>query len=165
MGVSGCGKSTIGALLAQRMQITFVEGDSLHTASNIAKMGRGKPLTDEDRSPWLMRIADCLRVHHARDCDLVIACSALKRSYRDIIRSSSTEPLFIHLHGSPDAIRERLQQRRGHFMSAGMLESQLEILEPPSPDEEAITFDISLPPNEIEEQIFSALNLGKQTPC
>jgi gluconokinase len=146
MGVAGSGKSVIGAALARALGVEFVEGDQYHSADNVERMSRGVPLTDEDRVEWLRSLAG--RIREARDAraGLVVACSALKRSYRDILRAGASDLCFVFLKGERALIAERLAGRRGHFMPPSLLESQLAILEEPSPDENAWVCDISRPP-------------------
>lgn len=134
MGVSGSGKSTIGAALATALHARFIDGDSLHPASNVAKMSAGTPLDDLDRAPWLAKVGECLQRASDRGTGLVVACSALKRSYRDAIRTQAPRTFFAHL----DVDRELLQRRmsgREHFMPVSLLDSQLAALEPLEPAE------------------------------
>ena len=152
MGVSGCGKSTVGALLAQLLRCEFLEGDSLHPARNVARMAAGVALTDDDRHDWLRALAQHLKTAHDANQALVVSCSALKRSYRDRLRSASASLAFVHLHGSPVLLAQRLAQRTGHYMPASLLASQLATLEAPAEDERAITLDASLAPESIAEQ-------------
>jgi gluconokinase len=150
MGVCGSGKSRIGAQLARELGVAFVEGDELHPPKNVERMAAGSPLTDDDRRGWLAAIAARLReAHHART-GLVVSCSALKRSYRDILRSGGDADVhFVYLAGSRALLVERMAQRRGHFMPASLLESQLATLEEPSPDEQAWVCDIRETPDTI----------------
>lgn len=150
MGVCGSGKSLIGAQLARALDIEFVEGDDLHPADNVQRMAAGTPLTDDDRRGWLMAITARLREAKRAGVGLVVSCSALKRSYRDLLRSGGEVDLrFVYLAGSGALLAERLAQRRGHFMPPTLLESQLAILEEPSPDERAWVCDISAAPHAI----------------
>ena len=150
MGVSGSGKTTIGARLARALGSEFVEGDDLHPPENVKRMTAGIPLTDDDRRGWLLAIAARLREAKRARIGLVVSCSALKRSYRDLLRSvGETEVRFVYLAGSRALLAERLAQRRGHFMPPSLLESQLSILEEPSPDEGAWVCDISQAPDAI----------------
>ena len=150
MGVSGSGKTTIGARLARALGSEFVEGDDLHPPENVKRMTAGIPLTDDDRRGWLLAIAARLREAKRARIGLVVSCSALKRSYRDLLRSvGETEVRFVYLAGSRALFAERLAQRRGHFMPSSLLESQLSILEEPSPDERAWVCDISQAPDTI----------------
>ena len=150
MGVSGSGKSLIGALLARALEIEFVEGDGLHPPENVQRMAAGIPLTDDDRHGWLIAIAARLREAKRAGAGLVISCSALKRRYRDLLRSvGDANARFVYLAGSRALLAERLAQRRAHYMPASLLESQLAILEEPSPDEHAWVCDISGTPDAI----------------
>ena len=139
MGVSGSGKSTVGAALAQRLRVPFVDADTLHTPANIAKMTAGESLDDDDRYPWLERVGAWLAGH--RDGG-VVACSALKRTYRDQLRAHCPPVEFWHLNGSPEIVGRRLVARPGHFMPAALLKSQFETLEPLGVDEAGVTVDI-----------------------
>lgn len=144
MGVSGCGKSTVGALLAERLGVPFVDGDGLHPAANVAKMSAGVPLTDEDRWPWLQAVGEAIadRPHGA-----VMACSALRRVYRDVIRRTAPGTVFVHLHGSRDLLAARMAARPGHFMPPSLLDSQLATLEPLEPDEVGVALDVAPTPD------------------
>jgi gluconokinase len=137
MGVSGAGKSTVGAALAQRTGATFVDADSLHPPSNVKKMAAGNPLTDEDRWPWLGIVGAELASNHAEG--IIMACSALKRSYRDAIRAKAPATVFIQLSVELPVLEHRLAQRTGHFMPPSLLQSQLETLEPLQADENGLT--------------------------
>jgi carbohydrate kinase (thermoresistant glucokinase family) len=162
MGVSGCGKSTIAALLAGRLGWPFVEGDDLHPAENVAKMRSGHPLTDADRRPWLERIADGIAEQIAAEQSAIVTCSALKRGYRDLLRRDQVT--FVYLRGDRDEIGRRLAARQGHFMPAALLDSQFAELEPPGPGEQALTVDIGRTPDELADEIVAALNLRARTP-
>lgn len=140
MGVSGCGKTTIGDLVARELGLPFLDGDSLHPVENVAKMASGTPLTDEDRWPWLATVGSELA---AEKGGLVLACSALKRSYRDAIRAQAPDTVFLHLHGSKEVLGSRLEGRSGHFMPATLLASQLATLEPLEADEAGVVVDIA----------------------
>jgi gluconokinase len=157
MGVSGSGKSTIAIALAERLGWTFEDGDRFHPASNVVKMSAGHPLTDEDRSPWLEAIADEI----GRVCEsgnhVVIACSALKRAYRDVLLRGRGDVGFVFLDGSQALIADRLARRKGHFMPAGLLDSQFRTLEPPLPDERPITVSIDAPVETIVTNIVAQL--------
>jgi carbohydrate kinase (thermoresistant glucokinase family) len=141
MGVSGCGKTTIGQALAARLGLRYVEGDALHPPENVARMAAGTPLTDEDRQGWLLAVGAEL----ARGDGVVAACSALRRRYRDVLRAVAPDLRLVHLHGAPALLEARLQARRGHYMPASLLASQLQTLEAPAPDEGAIALDVSAP--------------------
>jgi gluconokinase len=139
MGVSGCGKSSVGAALGERLGIPYRDGDDLHPAENVEKMRAGIPLSDADRWPWLDRVA---RVLHD-DAPVIVGCSALRRAYRDRIRSAAGGAVrFVHLTGSREVIATRMAARTGHYMPATLLDSQFATLEPPAPDE-ALTLDIA----------------------
>ncbi|URK86082.1 gluconokinase (plasmid) [Rhizobium sp. RCAM05350] len=155
MGVSGCGKSTVGATLAKALDGTYVDGDDLHPAENIAKMSAGTPLHDTDRSPWLDRVGEALTF---RQETTIIGCSALKRAYRDRIRARAGAPvLFIHLSGTREEIARRMENRPGHFMPASLLDSQFAALEEPQPDEYAVTVAIDQPFVEILQKLTQIL--------
>ncbi|MCX7888146.1 MAG: gluconokinase [Rhodobacteraceae bacterium] len=147
MGVSGAGKSVIGAALAARIGARFVDADSLHTPEAVAKMAGGTPLDDADRAPWLARVGRALaEAPHP----VVIACSALRRRYRDAIRAAAGGPvLFLHLDGPREVIAGRLAARRGHYMPAALLDSQIAALEPPGPDEDHAVLDLRQDPGAI----------------
>jgi gluconokinase len=149
MGVSGSGKSVIGAAFAAALGVDFVEGDLYHSAENVRRMKAGIPLTDEDRETWLRSLAVRLRAAKDAGAGVVIACSALKRSYRDILRAEAKELRFVFLRGQRELIAQRIAGRRGHFMPASLLESQLTTLEEPSPDENAWVCDISESPEKV----------------
>ncbi|HET9384111.1 MAG TPA: gluconokinase [Gemmatimonadales bacterium] len=150
MGVAGSGKTTIGARLAHALEISFVEGDDLHPSANVERMAQGIPLTDEDRLPWLLAIAERLRESVAAGRGVVVTCSALKRSYRDLLRSKgAADTRFVYLSGDRDVIAERLRQRRGHFMPPALLASQFAALEEPASDEQAWVCDVRQSPDTI----------------
>lgn len=153
MGVCGCGKSHIGAAFATANGSIYIDGDDLHPTANIAKMARGEPLTDDDRMPWLDLVGNALA--DAGD-GAVIGCSALRRVYRDRIRNAVAGPVtFLHLTGNRDVIAARLASRAGHFMPPALLDSQLAVLEPPTPDEAAICVDIDQPPDVIVVELLT----------
>jgi len=149
MGVSGSGKSVIGAALAGALGIDFVEGDKYHSAENVERMASGIPLTDDDRAQWLRSLA--VRLRDAKDAGtgLVMTCSALKRSYRDVLRAEAGELRFVYLRGPRTLLAERIAGRRGHFMPPSLLDSQLATLEEPAPDEHAWVCDISESPQDL----------------
>jgi gluconokinase len=160
MGVSGSGKSTIGEKLAQRLGWNYEDGDKFHPASNVAKMSAGQPLTDEDRWPWLQAIANEID----RVCDagqhIVIACSALKRAYRDVLMHGRGDVRIIYLKGTEELIANRLALRKGHFMPPGLLSSQFKTLEPPDASENPVTASIDAPVETIVDDIIHQLRLN-----
>ena len=160
MGVSGSGKSTIGEKLAGRLGWTFEDGDRFHPPGNVAKMSAGHPLTDEDRWPWLQAIADEVdRI--CRDGErAVIACSALKRAYRDILVHGRDDVRIVFLDGTQELIAARLAARKGHFMPPGLLDSQFRTLEPPTGNENPITVSIDAPVEAIVDDIVRQLRPG-----
>ena len=153
MGVSGCGKTTIGQQLADRVGWPFFDGDAFHPPANIDKMSRGIPLNDEDRSGWLAAIADRMRELIAVNQSGVFACSALKQKYRDQLQVSA-QVKFVYLRGDYDLIWSRMQQRAGHYMKPTMLASQFEALEEPR---DALTLDIGQPPEPMVDHIIQTL--------
>jgi gluconokinase len=158
MGVSGSGKSTVGALLAARLQRAYAEADDFHPAANVAKMASGHPLTDEDRWPWLAAIARWIDERIARGEPAVVTCSALKRKYRDVLRRSEVQ--VVYLRGSRDLIAQRLASRHGHFFDPDLLTSQFADLEEPAADEQVVSVDIGGTPPEIVDAIVAATGLG-----
>jgi len=139
MGVSGCGKSSVGEEIARLTAAHFVDGDDLHPAANKAKMGAGIPLDDEDRWPWLDKVGATLAAPEGA----IVACSALKKVYRDRIRAVAPDTIFVHLDGSRDLLWERMSARQNHFMPVSLLDSQLAILEPLGVDEKGVTLSIT----------------------
>ncbi len=139
MGVSGSGKSVVGAALAQRLRVPFADGDDLHPPANVAKMSAGHPLDDDDRYPWLEAIGQWLVAHHDGG---VMGCSALKRKYREQLRRHCPDVEFLYLSGSLEVIGKRQASRPGHFMPTSLLESQFDTLQPLEPDEYGITIDV-----------------------
>lgn len=155
MGVSGCGKSAIGAGLARAIHATFIDGDDLHPAENVAKMSAGQPLNDADRAPWLHRVGLAFR---GQTGTVLIGCSALKRHYRDIIRAAANEPVtFLHLAGDKAVIAKRMAARKDHFMPPALLDSQFATLEPPTEDEAHVTVNIDQTPEQIISTLQSAI--------
>ncbi|HEU0165408.1 MAG TPA: gluconokinase [Thermomicrobiales bacterium] len=159
MGVSGSGKSTIGALLAKKLDAGFTDGDRFHSASNIAKMAAGAPLDDSERLPWLEAIGKHLAASASSGSTEIVACSALKRQYRDVLRSYSPGLFVVFLDGPSDVIRERIARRNHAFMPSSLLESQLASLEPLGPDELGIRVDIMLPPEQIVGEVIARLSV------
>lgn len=157
MGVSGCGKSTVAGVLAGRLNWDFEEGDDLHPEANVAKMAAGHPLTDDDRWPWLQRVRDWIDDELSAGKSGIVTCSALKRSYRDVLRVPDVT--FVHLAGSREVIAARLARRHGHYMPSSLLDSQFADLEPPAPDERALTVDIADGAATQADEIMHALDL------
>ncbi len=155
MGVSGSGKSTVGAALARRLGVPFADADAFHPAANIAKMAAGKPLTDDDRYPWLDAVGQWLADHEGGG---VMSCSALKRAYRDRLRSHCPRIEFLHLTGSPELIARRQAGRSGHFMPSALLQSQFDTLEPLAPDERGLALDVGSGVDSIVERFVSYLD-------
>lgn len=157
MGVSGCGKSEVGMRLAQTLGARFIEGDRFHPMENVAKMSAGVPLSDADRQGWLRALR--AEIEHAWDADeqVVLACSALKRAYRDILRGHSGAVRFVHLHGERGLIAQRMAGRAGHFMPLSLLDSQMRDLEPLQADECGVTLDVRDPPSKLVEQAIATL--------
>ena len=160
MGVSGAGKSTIGEKLAERLGWKFEDGDRFHPASNVAKMSTGQPLTDEDRWPWLRAIADEIASICEAAGHVVMASSALKRAYRDILVHGRPDVRVIYLKGTQDLIASRLALRKDHFMPPGLLASQFRTLEPPDASENPVTVSIDAPVETIVDDIVRQLGLG-----
>lgn len=157
MGVSGSGKSTIGTLLAHELNFSFSDGDSLHSPENIAIMSSGRALTDEDRLPWLKSVGELLHSADAQNQGIVVACSALKHSYRDILRSYVPHIFFVFLDGSSEVVQERILARSHEFMPASLLASQFANLEPLMEDEQGVKVDITLSPQEIVNGISNEI--------
>lgn len=153
MGVAGSGKTSVGEALSARMGIPYLDGDTLHPPGNIAKMSRGEPLTDADRWPWLARVGQALAGQEA----LILGCSALRRSYRDRIRAEAGAVIFVHLAGSRSVIAARMRQRGGHFMPVALLDSQFAALEPPAPEEHAVTVKVDQPLENVVNDILHQL--------
>jgi gluconokinase len=157
MGVAGSGKSTVGPLIAKALGGDYAEGDQFHPPANIAKMTSGQPLNDDDRMPWLEAMARAIRDWRAKDRPTILACSALKQRYRDILSSGSDEVAFVFLKGSPDLIAGRIGSRKGHFMPSSLLDSQFRALEEPTPDQ-AIVVDATQPPERIAAAAIAQLD-------
>ena len=157
MGAAGAGKSRIGGALADALQVRFIEGDAFHPPENIALMAAGTPLTDADRHGWLQALA--CELHVARDASqgVVLACSALKQRYRDLLRLGDDSVRFIFLSTNAEVLRDRLAARSGHFMPPSLIDSQLEALEPPATHERAWTLDASDPPESIVAEVLQRL--------
>jgi gluconokinase len=154
MGVSGSGKTTIGQALSSALGWPFIDGDDFHPPENVKKMSQGIPLSDEDRLHWLETLSHLLSENCHREENLVLACSALKRIYRDQLRSNHADLIFVYLEGDIEMIRQRMQAREKHYMKPGMLESQFQILEPP---QNALQINIDRPINEIVQEIIDLI--------
>jgi gluconokinase len=154
MGVSGCGKSSIGARLAKALGVPFIEGDDFHPPANVAKMSAGIALTDADRVDWLAALQVALRCAHAASGGVVLSCSALKRRYRDQLRAATPDLRFAHLCGERALIAARMQARLEHYMPPSLLGSQLRDLEPLQADEDGVTLDISLSPAQLITELL-----------
>lgn len=167
MGVSGSGKTTVAEGIAERTGWIFAEADKFHPQANIDKMASGTPLTDEDRWPWLRDLAAWMAEHAARGEDTVITCSALKRSYRDLLRADVAalggghRVVFAHLHGSAELIADRLKGRKGHFMPASLLQSQIDTLEELAPDEDGVVLDLSADPQQLIDEAVADVAPGR----
>ncbi|WP_241661054.1 gluconokinase [Thermomonospora catenispora] len=157
MGVAGSGKSAVGRSLARRLDREFGDADDLHPPANVAKMSRGVPLTDEDRRPWLRDVARWIEERVSGGVPAVLACSALKRSYRRSLIPRPEAVRLVHLTGDRELIARRMAARRGHFFAPELLDSQLRDLEPPGPEENPITVDVAHPTEEIVRRIVAAL--------
>lgn len=161
MGVSGSGKSTVAGVLAGRLGWDLAEGDDMHPEANVEKMRAGQPLSDDDRWPWLETVASWIQEHTLAGTPGIITCSALKRIYRDVLRGNHV--VFIHLVGSRDQIGRRMATRHGHFMPAGLLDSQIATLEPPGPDENVLVVDVGRRPALEAADIIAKLGLRGST--
>jgi gluconokinase len=157
MGVSGCGKTTVAAALAERLGWRFAEADEFHSPANVAKMRSAVPLTDEDRRPWLAAIAEWIDVARASETPSVVTCSALKRRYRDVIIGSRPDVALVYLQGDYETIAHRLAERSHHYMPASLLQSQFDALEEPTADENAIVAPIARSPEEIAADVLAKL--------
>ena len=158
MGVSGSGKSTVAVLIGERLGCEVAEGDDFHSPENVAKMAAGQPLTDEDRLPWLRAIAAWLAERARAGVPAIITCSALKRSYRDLLREAAPRLAFLHLSGDRALIADRIEARSGHFMPVQLLDSQYAALEPLEADERGLTLDVARTPDELADAALDGLN-------
>ena len=157
MGVSGCGKTTIASSLAQSLGWAFIEGDAFHPPENVQLMAHGIALTDADRALWLERLALELKEQAHANAGVVLACSALKKSYRDVLRRGWPEALFLYLHGSADLIGQRLSALKGHYMPSSLLQSQMDTLEPPGHTERAWRYGIDQSPQAIVDDVIKRM--------
>lgn len=160
MGVTGAGKTTVGRALAERFGLDFVDGDDLHPEANVAKMASGRPLDDADRAPWLARIAAWIEARRREGRGAVVACSALRRRYRDVLRADGKDVTFLLLHGESALLAERMAARQGHFMPPGLLDSQLATLELPEADEPVVVVGIAAPVDAIVAEAADRLGLA-----
>jgi gluconokinase len=158
MGVAGTGKTSVGETLAEELGCEFIEGDELHPRANIEKMSKGIPLTDEDRWPWLHAIAEMIAVKDYEGICTVVTCSALKRSYRDVLRDAAPT-FFVHLDAPFEVLEERMEHRTKHFMPTSLLRSQFETLEPLGDDEPGAVIDVSPPLDEVIEEALNAVRV------
>ena len=154
MGVCGCGKSTVGILLAEKLDCTFFDADDFHPQANVDKMSRGEPLNDDDRKPWLERLNEIMVENRTKEDHTIVGCSALKESYRKILSAGIDDMRFVYLHGDFDTIYERMSSREGHFMGENMVQSQFDALEEP---EDAIVVDIRESPEVLVAEIGAQL--------
>jgi len=155
MGVSGCGKSHVGEALASKLGLKFIEGDEFHPSENRKKMAIGIPLNDEDRLGWLTKLRDLASTSEQQ---LIISCSALKRSYRDLLGAKGGNLMFVHLHAPREIIEKRIKARKGHFFDPGLLTSQFETLEPLEPDEQGFQVNVANPEHLVLAEIISRLD-------
>jgi gluconokinase len=162
MGVAGSGKTTIARALAERLGWRYQEGDALHPPANVAKMSAGTPLTDTDRWPWLHAIATVIDTWRADGTNGIVTCSALKRAYRAILIGDRHDVRLVFLAGDKPLIAARMAARTGHFMPPALLDSQFATLEPPGPDEDAITADIAAPPEVLVADLARRIGAGPQ---
>ena len=158
MGVSGSGKSTVAAELVKRLGWEFAEGDDFHPPANVEKMRSGHPLDDGDRWPWLRSLAAWIGEHERAGRSVIVTCSALKRSYRDLLREGHPSVWFAHVRADPELIRERMERRTGHYMPASLLDSQVATLEPLQPDEPGAVVSGIAPPAEVAADVLTALS-------
>lgn len=156
MGVSGCGKSSVGAMLAHSLGVRFIEGDDYHSPANVAKMAAGIPLTDEDRVLWLEALQAEIRQSVQAGVGIVLSCSSLKKRYRDVLRAGADGLRFAHLKGSRELIAQRMAARTGHYMPLSLLDDQLAVLEPLQAGEAGLTLDIRNEPQELVAAILKA---------
>lgn len=158
MGVTGCGKTTVGELLAEKLGWSFFDADGFHPSQNVEKMRAGIPLTDQDRLPWLEALAELIRNHQKDDCNAVLACSALKEGYRRTLAGNCQKIKFVHLKGDRELIRQRLAERKGHYMNPNLLQSQFDTLEEPT-DSDSLAVNVSPTPEQIVDDVCQQLML------
>jgi gluconokinase len=162
MGVSGSGKTTVAEGISAMTGLTFAEADGFHPPANVELMRAGVPLDDGHRWPWLRELAGWMADRAAEGVSTVLACSALKRSYRDVLRQGPPSVDFVFLHGSAEVIRDRMSRRAGHYMPASLLDSQIATLQPPGPDERVLTLDVASTPEELVSAAVHGLGLSIQ---
>ncbi len=162
MGVSGCGKSTVAKAISTVLGWEFAEGDAFHSDENVAKMSSGTPLDDDDRRPWLESIGEWISVKESRGESAVVTCSALRRSYRDLLRAGRPHVRFLHVTAESDLIRDRMEQRPGHYMPASLLSSQLSTLEPLGDDEPGVTITNEGSAAQVLDRALAALGHRKE---
>ncbi|WP_109471578.1 gluconokinase [Ornithinimicrobium cavernae] len=160
MGVSASGKTTVAREMNRTLRWEFAEGDDFHPQANVDKMASGVALTDEDRRPWLRALADWTAEHDAAGRSTIMSCSALRRSYRDVLREGGVGTFFVHLTGDKELLLRRMSHRGGHFMPVELLDSQLATLEPLEPDEPGAAFDVTPPPRLIASSVLRELGLA-----
>lgn len=158
MGVASSGKSTVGALLSERLNAKFIDGDDLHPRVNVLKMASGSPLTDEDREPWLVRVNDAIFSIESKKETAILVCSALKKKYRNTLREGNNKVAFIFLDGPRELVKERISQRENHYMKPEMVDSQFEALEKPENESDVITISIDQPLVDLVNQCVIELN-------
>lgn len=159
MGVAGSGKTTLAEILTERLGWPYAEADDFHPEANVAKMAAGTPLTDEDRLPWLEAIRDWLTEQTRAGRSSIVTCSALKASYRDVLRDAEGRVRFVHLTARPELLADRMAHREGHFMPTSLLPSQLATLQPLAADEDGIEIQVDVPPQEVADRTMKALGL------
>lgn len=164
MGVSGAGKTTVASALAERLGWAFLDADDLHPRANHAKMARGEPLDDEDRRPWLTAVAAWIAARRTEGKPAVVACSALKRAYRDQLRQAADDMRIVFIQAEPELLAERLRRRQGHFMPASLLDSQFAALERPAPEEHALVVDAHLSLQQIIDTVLATLSVVSGEP-
>ncbi|MFG2057522.1 gluconokinase [Micromonospora sp. NPDC048930] len=162
MGVSGAGKTTVARGVAEVTGLRFAEADEFHSAANVAQMRSGIPLDDAQRWPWLRALAAWMADRHAEGVSTILACSALKRAYRDVLRQGLPDVEFVHLDGTAELIRDRMTRRAGHYMPASLLDSQRAILEPLEPDESGIVLEVAASPDELVAAAVGRLGLPRR---
>jgi gluconokinase len=162
MGVSGAGKTTLALELVRWLGWDYAEGDDFHPTANVEKMRDGHPLDDNDRWPWLRALGAWIGEHEREERSAIVTCSALKRSYRDVLRDGHPSAFFVHVTGSAELLLSRVENRRGHYMPASLLDSQLETLEPLKPDEPGVSVPGDAPPDAVADRVLEILRRERQ---